>query len=392
MTAHHDPNDTHELRQQEHEQEQEVRQLIERAGRRPQPAEEDLAAIKTAFRDAWRRQVAEPSTAEAAPSAPTPLASRRPPAAVADVRQGRRPGRRAAWTLLAAASLLLAITLAWWGRSGEPAAPAGPVVATAEAVTGTTSDGAPVDAGQPLRAGSLVETDDDGHGALRLSSGVALRIAAGSRVRLAASGVLDLERGALYVDTDGALSGKATAGQATAGGTARSAVEIRTALGNARDIGTRFEVRMLDGGPAGLRVRVRDGEVRVQLDGEGGTYTGTYTAAGGSQLTVRADGEIERQPIAAYGDDWAWTAAAAPSLDVDGRTVREVLDWAAHESGLELHFDSAATEAAAASAIVHGTIPRLTPDRAPALVLPSAGLGYRVVDGVLRVAEFRSSN
>ncbi len=63
-------------------------------------------------------------------------------------------------------------------------------------------------------------------------------------------------------------------------------IEIRTALGTARDVGTRFEVRLGDGA---LRVRVRDGVVEVDHAGE------THEAGAGAELTLDAAGTPARR-------------------------------------------------------------------------------------------------
>ena len=75
--------------------------------------------------------------------------------------------------------------------------------------------------------------------------------------------------------------------------------------------------------------------------------------------------------------------ACAP-VDLDGRSLREFLDWIAGENGWQLRFADAAVESQAQTTM-HGSIEGLTPEEAFAAVLPTAGVEHRLENGVLLI-------
>jgi hypothetical protein len=335
--------------------ERRVRELIEAAGPRPEVPEEDLGAIVAAARAEWHSRWE--SRGEAA--------------------------RRRRWGLAAAAGiaavLVLAVGLAAWWRA-RPAAPGGPApeaVALIEAAAGpvelAAGEAAPVPAGEGERvaAGSWVHTGGEeagalGRASLRLASGATLRLDAGTRLRLTSASVLELERGAVYVDTAGATS-------------PTGALEVRTALGTARDVGTRFAVRLLGGEGGALRVQVRDGAVEVERRGR------TYRAGVGDELVVRGAEPVERREVSPHGSDWEWVIAAAPPFELEGRSLRELLDWVSRETGWRILYEDEALEAGADEIVLHGSAEGLRADQAAFAVLPGAGLEGELGGGVLLV-------
>ena len=126
-------------------------------------------------------------------------------------------------------------------------------------------------AGAAVMSGSTVTTSA-GTLAMTLTSGVHLRLDASSTVRVDSATDVALERGAVYVDSAGAHPTQPGA----------SPISIHTPAGLVRDIGTQFEVRLAG---AGIRIRVRDGQVRV-------TYANGVDARAdaGEELFSRPDG------------------------------------------------------------------------------------------------------
>jgi ferric-dicitrate binding protein FerR (iron transport regulator) len=225
------------------------------------------------------------------------------------------------WSLgaLAAAAMVLIgvrLTIRDDATVGSPA----PTVATLEALSGAARLVPPSDTGvaervsfqvgDTIRAGSGVDTTTGGRAALRLADGAAVRVDSGTRLQLLSGTTLHLDEGALYVDS-GAARGT-------------SAIEVRTKLGVARDIGTRFEVR-LDG--SAIRVRVRDGLVQLTQGRQ------SHDAKPGDELTLDENGRVVRRVVPVYGADWAWAAALARSFELEGRSLREFLDWVCEENG-----------------------------------------------------------
>ena len=289
-------------------EEEQVRRLLEEAGPRPEVPPEDLAKIKAAFRAEWAEHV----------------------------RRRRSPDRRL-WLL--AASVLLMIGLGWW---------LWPVSSTPVARVETS--------GQTINAGAELETGESPT-AFRLDGGSSLRLDIGSRVRLVSASKVRLERGAVYLDSEGT-----------------GTVAVQTPLGTVTELGTQFEVRLLG---SAVRVRVREGAVRLR-----GNEV-SHRADAGTELVLRDDGSVTRSPIAAYGPPWDWVLKAAPPLQIEGLTLAEVLKRVVRETGWTVRYEDPAIAASAGGIVVHGNVEHLAPDQALDVVLPGAGLDHRVVDGVL---------
>ena len=271
--------------------------------------------------------------------------------------------------LAAAALVLLGVRLAVRDDSAGPIAQ--PEVATIEALTGAVRlvsssqrgglEPKVLQIGDRIVVGDVVETTSGGLTSLRLSSGASVRVDRGTQLHLVSDTVLVLAIGAIYVD-----SGDGRAG----------ALEVRTALGVARDIGTRFEVRLTG---SALRVRVRDGLVRLSQ------HQQSHDAHPGDELTLDAKGSVVRRPVAVFGVEWAWALALAQPFELEGRTLGAFLDWIARENGWQLRFADAAVEQKSQTTILHGSILGLSPSEALAAVLPTSGVEHTLDNGVLLI-------
>lgn len=338
------------------DEEELVRRLLEMAGPRPPVPQEDLDAITESARAAWRTQVRR----RTAPPAPRP----------------RRPLRTFALPL--AAALAVAVGLVWWwltsqGLHGPGGVP--PMVAEVEAVTGSVlleaaaHEPRAIAAGEPIPLGTALRSaggGEPGRASLRLAGGATVRLDVDTRLRFVSAAALELERGALYVDSG-------------SGPRQRAAIEIRTPVGTARDIGTRFAVRLVDHQTPALLVRVRDGAVLTRHHGH------TYLTPAGQELLLRRDGTSERRATSPHGPEWDWVLEASPGFDIEGRSLQQFLDWVARETGWRIVFADRGLADSAADIVLHGSIGDLRPDRAPFAVLPGAGLEGEVEDGTLRV-------
>lgn len=355
--------------------------LLAEAGPRPPLPADDLAAIRDAARAAWHRRWGD----------------RRADDRGDDRGDGRRWRR---WVpLAAAAALAAAVGLAWWVGGREPVAPppavasvelAGGAVRVAEEAGGGLVPLAPDAAGRPLAAGAEIETAGGGAGgagvtgepgrlALRLAGGASLRLDAGTRVRLVSAVRIELERGAVYVDSGSA-----------AGGGRSQRVAVSTPAGVFEEIGTQFEVRIepgpgVDRAAATTRLRVREGRVSLDRGAGAGAGAEPLVAAAGEALEIGGDGRVVRRPAPVRGPEWGWVLATAPMLDIEGITVREFLDWVARETGWRVELADPRTAAIVETTELHGSFGRLTPAEAPGPVLASCGLDHRVEDGALVV-------
>ncbi len=304
----------------------EIRDLLVEAGPPVELPAADLERIRTAARREWLSQSGTP------------------------IFEGRsyRP------LLAMAASLLLVVTAIWLYRSGrQPLATA--AVATVELLRAEGATESRFGVGDQLAAGTEISTIGDSpiRVALRMASGHSIRVDSDSRVRLASAQRLELERGAVYIDSgaEGASDG----------------LEIGTPLGTVREIGTQYEVRL----NGGMRVRVREGSVSVDHSG------GTFSASRGEQLLVDSGGEVVRSPVTLTGPTWSWVLDTAPSPDIEGRSLGAYLDWIARETGWQIAYEEASLERYATET-VYGSIEGMTPEESLRAVLSSSGLGYRL--------------
>jgi hypothetical protein len=233
----------------------------------------------------------------------------------------------------------------------------------------------PLSVDRRLAVGDQVEVSDAGGvAALRLAAGGSLRVAPGSTIALISASEVSLERGAVYFDSGGESS-SGSGGESSSGG---PALTVRTAWGIVQDIGTQFEVRVLEAGDErALRVRVRDGEARLR----GATVQGS--AVQGEELTLDRQGDLVRGRVDPAGDAWSWVIASVPPFELERRTLGELLDWVARETGWQVRFEDASL-ADLRSEILHGgRVNR--PDRAHLEILPTSGLEGTVDGGVLTV-------
>ncbi len=225
--------------------------------------------------------------------------------------------------------------------------------------------------GDPVAAGQGVDTMSGGQVALRLADGTSVRVNGGTRLRLIEGSVIALDEGTIYID-----SGDTTGAPS---------LEVRTPIGVARDIGTRFEVRLLE---EELRVRVREGRVQLMQSRE------PHEASPGEELTLDGSGAVVRRVVPVFGEEWAWVRAVGRPFDLEGRTLLAFLTWISEENGWRLRFEDVAVERRAGATVLHGSIEGLTPEEALAAVLPSTGMEHVLEAGVLvvRVNTRRTTN
>ena len=333
--------------------------LLEIAGPRPEPPEKLRREVERAAHAAWREKVHAHS----------------------------RTRRRRLWQLAAAAVVVAGVGITLWVGVGlgPSSSPATPTLARVEAVQGSVTaripgsrtalprsvgDAVLLTQGAALPAGSVIDTGDGerepaalGRAALRLRDGTSVRLDRESRLRLASARELVLERGAVYLDTGGEVTPEP-----------EEALTVRTSFGVARDIGTRFEVRLSQ---EALRVRVREGRVEVETAGA------RHPAAAGIALTVDPQGRVERAVIPAHGADWGWVLETSPPFELEGASLTDYLAWLERETGWRVRYADPGLEGEADEITLHGSIAGLRPDETPAAVLAGAGLDHRIEGGTL---------
>jgi len=329
-----------------------VEQLVRIAGkRRAVPAERTHRVREAVFAE-WQRSVAD---------------DRR-----------RRITKRWTWSLAAAATVIMGLTLTSWKIGLGPWAPESPAATVESVVASVRLEHATGRGGRSARelarpgmtifSGEQFDTGPSGRIAVRLASGQSVRLDNDTLLRVTSNHDLLLERGAIYIDTEGTAD-------------RRNQVTVRTPFGTARDVGTQFSVRV-----SGESVRVTVREGIVELDHS----AGREQAAAGSEIELNSAGEIRRRTIPLHGADWDWVARITPTIELDGRTLGEFLRWVSRETGLRVLYLDASTHRRTEGIVLSGAIAGLTPTEALAAVLPTCGLDHRIDEGTI-VLEARDA-
>ena len=265
----------------------------------------------------------------------------------------RAAKRKALFVTALAGAVAMLFTIARAPELGRPA-----VVREAVAVVEDV-DGGPerIRSGASVRIGEQIETTGQSRVALRFADGTSVRVDTRSRLRVLAGSAIELAAGAVYVDS-GRESGQ---------------FEVRTALATARDIGTQFEVRLLD---AQLRLRVRTGVVELRDE------VRTISGRPGTEILLSATDAMSR-PIPVHGADWEWTTRLAPRLAMEGMSLHAFLDRIAREHGWTVEYVDTFLERESARTILHGSIEGLAAADAVAVAVETSGLRHHLERGVL---------
>lgn len=251
------------------------------------------------------------------------------------VAENRRSNNRVHYRYIAiAASVIVAVvssTLLL--RTGE--APGPVAMASVDRVLGEVLiDNQPASVGDIIAPGALVETADDSRIALRLADGQSLRIDTLSRVFVHTANKLTLRGGGVYIDTEHALNA--------------GPVLVMTAFGQARDVGTQFQVRLSSDV---LSVGVREGQVEVTRPNRQ-----AVSIDSGRVVDLNIDGSESIRGVANDDPVWAWVETVAPEFDLDGATLEQYLRWYTRERGLRLVWSDPRSEQKAKRIKLRGSI------------------------------------
>jgi len=313
--------------------------LFQYASARERPSAHDEEAIREALHSQWREMAR------------------------------RRYWRRIMISVAAAASVALAVWLPLNLQRG-PEVP-GPTLqlATVDKVIGNVlvhpGGSEPAYITKPSRAlktGQRIVTGNESWLGLRWEDGSSLRMDQESEVRFTSRGEVELVRGRLYADTQGADP-------------MGSSPVILTPAGRVRHLGTQYMTHVSE---RVTRVSVREGKVAL---GEPGEQT---VALGGEQLIVDISGTRNREEIQLYGAFWDWAQSLAPAFVSDGRSISDFLDWVGRESGRDVTFASPQAEQVAAHTLLRGSV-ELEPMRALMVMLQTTDLVSEVSAGTIVV-------
>jgi len=310
-----------------------IERVLQAVGARVQPSEALTNQVREAAREQWLAVVAE------------------------------RQAKRRRWLLLATAASIAVTALAvWMGRFVT--SPQAILVASIARVSGhveiagTWGRSRPAVENQPLLSGEKLVTSMDGRAALALPNGISMRLDHNTRIEFADAHRASMDSGGIYVDSPGVP-------------TAERRLRIETPVGAVQHFGTQYEVRLAS---SAIQVRVREG--RVALTPTQGIL---QSGIAGEQLTVGANGEVDRMNIDTHGAEWDWVANLAPTMNIDGKPLVEFLSWVGRELGEPVVFANAGSEAEAGKVVLRGSVSGLSPQDALAAVLSTTRL--RDADG-----------
>lgn len=221
----------------------------------------------------------------------------------------------------------------------------------------------PLGVGAVVRAGDLLTAP--GSVLVELQGGGTLRIARGTQLEAVTPDGVALRQGEVYVDLP-PVPARA------------SAFVVRTPLGLIEHLGTQFDVAMAD---HGVRVRVREGQVRLRRDSE------TETVAAGMELLVSKTGPPSRRSIPTHGPQWSWIEALPPDYEIENRKLLDFLQWTARETGRKLSFDDDRAREIAERTRLHGSVQGLPPATALEMVLTTTSLRYEFAEDLIRVSS-----
>lgn len=190
-----------------------------------------------------------------------------------------------------------------------------------------------------LFAGMALRTGVSAGVALELANGGSIRLDERTQIRVASANGLELSAGRVYFDSADGRS---------------EPLEIRTAGGVVRDVGTQYEVSFR---PQSLRLRVREGTVVLVDSAAGAELLGRV----GEEIVVEPDGRVERDTIAPDDPDWAWAEALASAPRTESRSILRYFRWIARETGKRLEFEPSTIEIVAELASFSGDPTGLTP-------------------------------
>ncbi|MCI0618275.1 FecR domain-containing protein [bacterium] len=216
--------------------------------------------------------------------------------------------------------------------------------------------------GEMLVAGSRLETGDGGRILLRLSTGASIRMDLRTLLRFTSESAFFIERGGVYLDTH----------------RKKVKIALSTPFGTITNQGTQFEVRV---DQRIVRVRVREGSVLLERNGI------PKTAGAGTELAIDRKGRTTTGNTPGYGPKWGWISFVAPEFHLEGHSLKEFLQWMAHENGWTIVFAEDEIKKNASKIILHGSISGVLPDEMLAAVLPTCSLKYNLNDGVLKISK-----
>ncbi|MEM7279740.1 MAG: FecR domain-containing protein [Pseudomonadota bacterium] len=201
-------------------------------------------------------------------------------------------------------------------------------------------ENAPFAAGTSGQLSNQLQTAAGQQLGIGLRNGANLRIDELSQAALHSDEVVSLSHGRLYWDAGVAASGRQ--------------MTVTTEQGQLRARDAQLEVTLTG---ASLQVRLRSGTAVFESSIDADT---TALLPG---TTLLHDGEAF-QLVDSAGDaaSWAWTQGLAPTPEPSDVNALEYLEWAAHETGRQLHFANGASAQVARNTALDSAMDMTTPE------------------------------
>jgi ferric-dicitrate binding protein FerR (iron transport regulator) len=187
---------------------------------------------------------------------------------------------------------------------------------------------------EAVYAGQTIGTGRDSGLALEWVNGTQVRIDQSTRLELVSASEFVLHSGSVYLDTQPAHGLK-------------DSLAVRTSQGLVEHQGTQFITRVAGDS---VSVSVREGDVLFSAFAD----DREHLATAGQALEIAEDGQLNIEPIATSGQQWAWTEALAPGFQPEGHSLADVLDWAGRQTGRQVEYASPEAQRVAMSTEMHG--------------------------------------
>lgn len=231
-------------------------------------------------------------------------------------------------------------------------------------------DGQPAGHATKILRGSTIETDGAAFAEIERGDGLLVRIDENSSLDIVDSFEIELHSGRVYIDSEG-----------------EGRISVLTDYGIVRDIGTQFEVSVIEDG---VLATVRDGEIYIKTDS--GSYLSAANEVWGESTQLRKGESPVVSKVSRTSEHWKWLASASAPIDMEGKTLDSLLIKISRELGLRLKYRNVVVENNAKVASLHGTLYNRDDDFLGALkqVMRTTKLKATVTDKNELLIDFRS--
>lgn len=293
--------------------------LLRQIGTRDEPSPELSAEVREAVHAQWRAAVTE--------------------------RQRIRGHRM--WAIAASVAVLIVAVSLTLKVDLSPASAVATVAYVDGIVSGADASNR-IHVGETLDGEDLIRTNADSRASLNIGAELSVRLDVDTTLKLLADDRVQLERGAIYIDSRG-----------------KTPLLVETDVGSVRHLGTQYQVRSRE---REIEIGVRAGRIEVR------NARGSNTADAGEQLNVTAQGDVRRTTLSRTDASWAWVAQAAPIPDIENETLEHFLNWVAAETGRQIVYANAQAKQLASTVRLHGSIRGLDLETALDAVLQTTEL------------------